>query len=89
MAPTVLVWMCESDLVDRQTVEDTCVCRAGHGCRQVCWLPQHQTDSLGMGFALVVGLGHNGGGEEHVTQGTALVPVHLCLCTVLEEGEEK
>lgn len=41
-----------------------------------------------MCFALVVGLGHNGGGEEHVTQGTALVPVHLCLCTVLQGGEE-
>lgn len=38
-----------------------------------------------MGFALVVGLGHDGGGEEHVTQGAALVPVHLCLCTVLVE----
>lgn len=38
-----------------------------------------------MGFALVVGLGHNGRGEEHVTQGAALVLVNVCLCTVLPE----
>lgn len=29
-----------------------------------------------------MGLGHNGGCEEHITQSTALVSVHLCLCTV-------
>lgn len=62
----------------------TCIGEAGHG-RQVGRLSQDQTDSLGMGFALVVRLGHDGGGEEHVTQGAALVPVHLRLCTVLEE----
>lgn len=62
----------------------TCIGEVGHG-RQVGWLSQDQTDSLGMGFALVVGLGHDGGGEEHVTQSAALVPVHLCLRTVLEE----
>lgn len=38
-----------------------------------------------MGFSLVVGLGHNGRGEEHVTQGAALVSIHLCLCTFLQE----
>lgn len=38
-----------------------------------------------MCFSLVVGLGHNGRGEEHVTQGAALVSIHLCLCTVLQE----
>lgn len=38
-----------------------------------------------MGFALVVGLGHNGRGEEHVTQGAALVLVNFCLCAVLPE----
>lgn len=61
-----------------------CICgrRAGHGWGYVGGLPQHQADSLGVGFALVVGLGHNGGGEEHVTQGATLVPVHLCLCTI-------
>lgn len=62
----------------------TCIGEAGHG-RQVGRLSQDQTDSLGVGFALVVGLGHDGRGEEHVTQGAALVPVHLRLCTVLEE----
>lgn len=68
----------------------TCTGEAGHG-RQVGRLSQDQTDSLGMGFALVVGLGHDGGGEEHVTQGAALVPVDLRLCTVLEErrGRQK
>ena len=66
-------------------MRDTCVCKAGHGCGEVGRLPQHQTDSLGVGFTLVVGLGHNGRGEKHVTQGTAPVPVHLCLCTVLQE----
>lgn len=59
-----------------------CVCGVGYGCGYTGWLPQHQADSFGMGFALVVGLCHNCRGEEHVTQGTALVPVHFCLCTV-------
>lgn len=66
----------------------TCIGEAGHG-RQVGRLSQDQTDSLGVGFALVVGLGHDGRGEEHVTQGAALVPVHLRLCTVLEERREE
>lgn len=39
-----------------------------------------------MGLALVVGLGHDSGGEEHVTQGAALVPVHLGFSTVLQQG---
>lgn len=41
-----------------------------------------------MGLALVVGLGHDSGGEEHVTQGAALVPVHLGFSTVLQQGGE-
>lgn len=65
-------------------VYETCIGKAGHG-REAGRFPQDQTDSLGVGFPLVVGLGHDGRGEEHVTQGAALVPVHLCLCTVLEE----
>lgn len=63
---------------------ETCIGQAGHG-RQVGRLPQDQADPLGVGFPLVVGLGHDGRGEEHVTQGAALVPVHLRLCAVLEE----
>lgn len=66
------------------TVCATCIGEAGHG-GQAGRLSQDQADPLGVGFALVVGLGHDGGGEEHVTQGAALVPVHLCLCAVLEE----
>lgn len=66
------------------TVYETCIGQAGHG-RQVGRLPQDQPDPLGVGLPLVVGLGHDGRGEEHVTQGAALVPVHLRLCAVLEE----
>lgn len=68
---------------DGKQAADTCVARAGRGCGRARRLPQHQADSLGVGFALVVRLGHDGGGEEHITQGAALVPVHLCLRAVL------
>lgn len=66
------------------TVYETCIGQAGHG-GQAGRLPQDQPDPLGVGLPLVVGLGHDGRGEEHVAQGAALVPVHLRLCAVLEE----
>lgn len=65
-------------------MNETCIGQAGHG-RQVGRLPQDQAHPLGVGLPLVVGLGHDGRGEEHVTQGAALVPVHLRLCAVLGE----
>lgn len=56
-------------------------CRAG-GQRRRC--PQDKPHSLRMGLALVVGLGHDGGGEEHVAEGAALVLVDLGLIVALE-----
>lgn len=64
----------------------TCVVRAAHGCGNAGRLPQDQAHSLGVGLALVVGLGHNGRGEEHVAQGAALVLVHIRLSAVLQRA---
>lgn len=64
----------------------TCIGRAAHSCRNAGRLPQDQAHSLGVGLALVVGLGHDGRCEEHVAQGAALVPVHLRLSTVLQRA---
>lgn len=38
----------------------TCICKAGQGCGYVRWLPEHKADSFGVGFTLIVRLGHNG-----------------------------
>lgn len=64
----------------------TCIGRAAHGCGNAGRLPQDQANSLGVGLALVVGLGHDGRGEEHVAQGAALVLVHLRLGAVLQRA---
>lgn len=54
------------------------------GCGQTWWFSQHQANSLSMRFALVVRLSHDGRCEEHVTERTAFISVHLILCTVLK-----
>lgn len=51
--------------------------------------PQMQPQPLSVDLALVVRLCHHSGGEGHVTQSAALVPVHVAISAALQSHTEK